>query len=73
MAKIYKLKIKAKNIIFFNNNVYYADNEYELIMTDKQIVAYKPFMEILSHSLIGEETEKTETDSIRKGRPPKRG
>lgn len=70
MAKIYKIKIKAKNTIIFNNNVYYADNEYEITMTDKQIVAYKPFMEILSHSLVGEETE---TESIRKGRPPKRG
>lgn len=70
MAKIYKLKIRTKNTIFFNKEVYYADNEYELEMTDKQIVAYKPYMEILSHSLIGEQNE---NEISRKGRPSKRG
>lgn len=68
MAKIYKVTIKPKNCIILNGKVYYADNEYELTMTDKQVVAYKPYMEIINHLLIGEETISTVNEITTKKR-----
>lgn len=71
MAKIYKVKFKPKNLIILNSTSYFADEEYEIQLTDKEVVAYKPYMVIISHSLIGEKPEETETTNKR-GRPPKK-
>ena len=76
MVKLYKVKIKPKQSIIFKQQVYFADIEYELEMTNVELVACKDKIDLISHTLISEEettvkeTEKTET---RRGRPPKRG
>lgn len=76
MVKLYKVRIKPKNAIIFKRQVYFADIEYELEMTNVELVAYKDSIDLISHTLISEdettdkETEKTAT---RRGRPPKRG
>ena len=76
MVKVYKVKIKPKNAIILKGKVYFADIEYELEMTNVELVAFRDSLDLISHTLISEEettvkeTEKTET---RRGRPPKRG
>lgn len=76
MVKLYKVKIKPKNAIIFKNKVYFADIEYELEMTNVELVAFKNSFDLISHTLISEKTEtekETENTATRRGRPPKRG
>ena len=76
MVKLYKVKIKPKNAIIFKNKVYFADIEYELEMTNVELVAFKNNLDLISHTLIGEKNEnekETENTATRRGRPPKRG
>ena len=74
MAKLYRVKFIPKNLIILNGNLYFADQEYEAVLTDKQGTALKNSMKIISSTLIGEETEKTNKTETKKGRPStKRG
>lgn len=76
MVKLYKVKIKPKNAIIFKNKVYFADIEYELEMTNVELVAFKNSFDLISHTLISEKNEndkETENTATRRGRPPKRG
>ena len=76
MVKLYKVKIKPKNAIILRNKVYFADIEYELEMTNVELVAFKDSLDLISHTLIGEEKTtniETEKTATRRGRPPKRG
>lgn len=72
MAKLYKVKMKPKNLIILHGNAYFADNEYELTMTHNEALAYKSYMEIIGQPLVIEQPEKNETTETRKGRPPKK-
>ena len=74
MAKVYKVKFKPKNCIILGGSVYYADQIYETELTDKQVVALKQSMEVISHSLIGEKVEEPKKDSLvsKRGRPTKK-
>lgn len=75
MAKLYRVKFIPQNLIILNGNTYFADQEYEVVLTDKQGTALKDSMKIISSTLIGEEPEKNlEKTETKKGRPStKRG
>lgn len=71
MAKMYKVKMKPKNLIILHGNAYFADNEYELILTHNEALTLKSSMEIIGQPLLVETLQENE-NTTRRGRPPKK-
>lgn len=73
MAK-YKVRCIPKQSLILNRKFYTADLECEIIMTEKEVVVYKPFITVISHELLKEEENPTQDNKTpsKRGRPPKK-